>query len=259
MKNINISKKLSELRENGITVLEDQFSIDECNEYIQKFETIIDNFKKEKINLNKDCQLIRNPYRHDNKLANLIYNKNVDDILVKLIDENYVLINSTIVNRSIDKSVNGKGDNMGETWHTDSHYVGGTRLDKGFTYIAVTLFDEFSENNGGTLYIPKSHLRRDKPARHGYEDQQKLMKGKRGSIILFDGGTWHKGGPPTENRRWSMFTYYGPWFVKPYFRFPEMLGEEFGKNTTKELRRLFHYNSTPPLNEINGSNTLIKE
>lgn len=259
MGKINLSEKISELKEDGITILEDQFTIQECDEYINKFDEIIGQFKKKKINLNENCQLIKNPYRHDNELANLIYNKNVDDILVNLIDQDYVLVNSTVVNRSIDKTVNNKGENMGETWHTDSHYVGGTRLDKGFTYIAVTLFDEFSEDNGGTLYIPKSHLRRERPNRNGYEEEQKLMKGKRGSIILFDGGIWHKGGPPTNKRRWSMFTYYGPWFVKPYFRFPEMLGEEFGKNTTKELRRLFHYNSTPPLNEDYGINTVIRE
>ena len=46
----------------------------------------------------------------------------------------------------------------------------------------MTLFDEFSEDNGGTLYIPKSHLRRERPNRNGYEEEQKLMKGKRGPL-----------------------------------------------------------------------------
>ena len=122
-----------------------------------------------------------------------------------------------------------------------------------------TLFDEFSYQNAGTYYIPKSFLKRSKPKRSGYEKKKKLMTGKRGSIIIFDGGMWHKGGEPTKNRRWSMFSYYGPWFVKPFFRFPEMLGKKFGKNTTKEMRRLFHYNSTPPLNEDISRNTVIKE
>ena len=27
-----------------------------------------------------------------------------------------------------------------------------------------------------------------------------------------------------------MYSYYGPWFVKPYYRFPEMLGNDFSKN-----------------------------
>lgn len=254
-----IDLNIKELVEDGITLIENQFTNDQCDKYIEEFENILARFKKTGKKLNQNCQLIENPYRHNIELASLIYNKTVDEILTKLLDQDYILVNSTIVNRSINKEVNNEGSNMGDTWHTDSQYVGGKRLDKGFTYIAVTLFDDFSEKNGGTLYIPKSHERREKPNRTGYDTEAKLMSGKRGSIILFDGGIWHKGGEPTENRRWSMFSYYGPWFVKPYFRFPEMLGEEFGNNTTKELRRLFHYNSTPPLHEDIRRNIVTRE
>lgn len=259
MNEIDIKSKLSDLKTHGITVLENQFSNEECDEYILEFEKIIEKFKKNKVKLNNFCQMIKNPYRHNIKFADLIYNKNVDVLLKELIDKDYILVNSTLVNRSVDKTFNGDGGNMGDTWHTDSHYVGGKRLDKGFTYIAVILFDDFSKKNGSTLYIPDSHLRRDIPKRQGYENEQKQMIAKRGSIIVFDGGIWHKGGPPSNYRRWSMFTYYGPWFVKPYYRFPEMLGEDFGKKTSKELRRLFHYNSTPPLNEDERENTVTKE
>ncbi len=255
----NIEKHIANLKKDGITVIENQFTIQECETYISKFEEIVNNLKSNGAKLNSNCQLIRNPYRHNIELTKLIYNKTIDDILKIMIDKDYVMINSTLINRKIDTNVNNKGDNMGSTWHTDSHYVGGQRLDKGFTFIAVTLFDEFSEKNGGTLYIPGSQNRREIPNRDGYDNEKRLMSGPRGSIILFDGGIWHKGGPATDIRRWSMFTYYGPWFVKPYYRFPEMLGEKFGKNTTKELRRLFHYNSTPPLNEDFSVNTVIKE
>ena len=76
---------------------------------------------------------------------------------------------------------------------------------------------------------------------------------------IFDSGLWHRGGDATHNDRWSMYSYYGPWFVKPYFRFPEMLGEKFGKKLSKPLRRLLHYTSTPPLNEDERRHTVIKE
>ena len=36
--------------------------------------------------------MIRNPYRHDIDLANLIYNANADSILLELIDKDYVLV-----------------------------------------------------------------------------------------------------------------------------------------------------------------------
>ena len=28
--------------------------------------------------------------------------------------------------------------------------------------------------------------------------------------MIFDSGLWHKGGPPTQKSRWSIFNYYGP-------------------------------------------------
>ena len=59
--------------------------------------------------------------------------------------------------------------------------------------------------------------------------------------------------------RCILYSYYGPWYQKPYYRFPEMLGEKFGKETNKHLRRLFHYNSTPPLaDENNESASTVK-
>ena len=38
-----------------------------------------------------------------------------------------------------------------------------------------------------------------------------------------------------------------------------MLGEDVGSNMSPQLRRLFHYRSTPPLNEQERLNTVISE
>ena len=201
--------------------------------YNNKFLSIINTFKSNGVALNPACPMIRNPYRHDIELANLIYNKDVDLILKELIDVNYVLVNSTIINRKIDNSIKNFSNNMGDKWHTDSHYFKkNTRLEKGFSYIVIILFNDFTKQNGGTLYIPKSHLERSRPDKQGkYEKESKTITGKAGTVVIMDTGIWHKGGNPSEKDRWSMFSYYGHWFVKPYFRFPEMLGEKFGKET----------------------------
>ena len=216
-----LKKHIQDLKVNGITYLPKEYSNKKISYYKNKFEKILRDFKKKKIPLNPECQMIRNPYRHDLELSNLIYNKKVDQILKNLIGKDYILVNSTIINRRLSKDVTNHGTNMGDKWHTDSHYLNGKRMEKGITYIVITLFDDFTKDNGGTMYIPKSHNKRSN----------------------------------FENR-WSMFSYYGPWFIKPYFRFPEMLGKNFGKKCNKELKRLFHYNSTPPLNEEESLYTL---
>lgn len=120
------------------------------------------------------------------------------------------------------------------------------------------MLNDFTTENGATLYIPSSHFRRGIPERNKNYNCKKML-GKTGTIVIFDSGLWHKGGESTYNDRWSMYSYYGPWFVKPYFRFPEMLGQRFGKKLNKPLRRLFHYTSTPPLNEEERKHTVIKE
>ena len=132
---------------------------------------------------------------------------------------------------------------MGDLWHTDSQYVGGVRLDKGYSFIAVILFDDFTEENAATFYIPKSHLRRERPNREGYESEAVRMTGKRGSIILFDGGMWHKGGDSNSNSRWSIFSIYTGWFVKPYHDFQDFV---LKNNIKVKYKKLLHFYSQPP-------------
>ena len=120
-----------------------------------------------------------------------------------------------------------------------------------FSYFNI-IFSNFTKENGGTLYLSNSLSKKDKPEKSGdYYNLKdyplKTLTGKAGSVVIIDSGIWHKGGNPSQKDRWGLFSYYGPWYQKPYYRFPEMLGEKFGKETNKHLRRLFHYNSTPPL------------
>ena len=82
-------------------------------------------------------------------------------------------------------------------------------------------------------------------------------------MVLFDAGMCHKAGPPGVKSRWGSVCYYGPWFMKPYYRFPDIIREQYGEDFIRTLtpvqRRLLHFNSTPPLNEVERFSTLMKE
>ncbi len=64
-----------------------------------------------------------------------------------------------------------------------------------------------------------------------------------------------------------MYSYYGPWFVKPYYRFPDMLGNNFSINLGNEVNKgvkenilkLLHYYATPPVNELERRYTLTQD
>lgn len=253
---------VSELVKEGVTILPDVYSQEQCRSYVARFEAIVQRFQQQRRPLDPDCQIIENPFRHDPKVLELLYHDAFDSIFKTLLDEDYVLINTNVINRRCRSDVVVGGINIGNTWHTDSRYLGGKRMESGFGFIACTFFNDCSEKNGGTRYVPRSHLRRERPEREG-DYAFKTICASAGSIALFDTGLWHRGGPPSALDRWSLYAYYGPWFVKSYFRYPEMLsqefGQDFGETLTRPLRRLLHYTSTPPLNEDERRSTVQRE
>ena len=46
--------------------------------------------------------------------------------------------------------------------------------------------------------------------------------------------------------------------MKPYFDFPKMMGKKFSGKISKPIKKLLHYNSIPPINELIRSNTISK-
>ncbi len=255
---MNLKTKINELKKNGITVLPNILSKKECENYILIFEKIIKKLSKSKKNVFSTCQFIDNPFRHEKKLVKLIYRKQLDKIFSNLLDKDYVLIDSVAVNRKLRPDLKeGKRCVSGGNWHVDSRYLNNKRLEKGFGYVAITMFNDWTNDNSATLFVPKSHNRRDRPNRNGNYPCKPLL-GKAGSIAIFDTGLWHKAGEASKSNRWGVFNYYGPWFMKPYFDFPKMMGHKFARQISKPLRKLLHYNSIPPINELERTNTVTK-
>ena len=84
------------------------------------------------------------------------------------------------------------------------------------------------------------------------------MQGKQGDIAFFDTALWHKMGDSLNNSRWSIFNMYGPWFMKPYFRYWEIKYGNKLNSKNNVFKKLLHFNSLPPLDHNEGLNTLKK-
>jgi len=255
----NIKKHISEIKKNGLTIIPNIISSNECDYYIKKCNNIIKKLldKENTSTFSRDCLWVSSPFRHDKKFFNLLYFSKLDKILKTLIDQDYVLTNSSIINRKLTFNDNIKGENMGDKWHTDSRYVGEKRLERGFGYIAILMLEDFTKVNGCTKYIPKSHFSKKKPPRN-LKIKHKLLTGKKGSMAIMDTGIWHAGGKPSRISRWSLYSYYSPWFVKPYYNYEKMLGRKKLKNLDINIRKLLHYYSTPPKNEDQRIYTVIR-
>ena len=126
-------------------------------------------------------------------------------------------------------------------------------LVKDFNHINIA---KLYKDNGATCYIPKTHLTTKIPNRHA-NYKHKVLNLKKGDMMIFDSGLWHKGGPPTQKSRWSIFNYYGPWWMKPYYLFDQMLGTRKINKLNPNIKKMLHCYSTPPKNSSVRISTIV--
>jgi hypothetical protein len=243
-----LKKNIKELKLKGITFLNKTISNKDCKQVIYKLDKITKKLRSKKSpNIKLNSQFIPNPFRHDISFLNFIYNKHLDKIFKILIEDNYVLIDSTAINRKKD-STGGLIKDSGTSWHTDTAYLKNKRIKKGLMYLVIYMFEDFSKETSSTLFVPYSFKKEFKPKRN-YNYKCKMLKGKQGTIVIMDAAMWHKSGVASNISRWSMFNLYGPWFHKPYFNYYEMLKNKKNVKITKNLKKLLHFNSMPPKND----------
>ena len=254
----NVETSVRSLKEEGLVAIPNVYSKDQCREFVERCERISERLIAEgKVDMQAGCRNIWNFFRHDPALMPLVHNVYMDQIFRRMMDDDFVLIAGNIINRQIPKGVSGSAGGYADNWHTDSRYLGGQRLASGFNFGMLVMLEPFTLDNAATQYVPRTHHDRTIPDRQGNYEHKHIV-GDVGTMVILDSGLWHRGGPSSSKSRWGVFSMYGPWFMKPYFRFPEMMGEAWGAKLTPELRQMFHYDSTPPLDENERVMTLAK-
>ena len=245
----DVGKLVELIKEEGLVILPEVYSGKQCEKFVLRCEDLKNKLLNKNFNIvSNETIFIINYFRHDNNLLDLLSNSSFDKLLRQLIDQDYVLAASNLINKTISNNICKNAISPGRDWHTDSRIVGGKRLAEGFSYQVIVMLEDFNCENGATQYIPGSHLTRKVPERNGnYE--YKNIEGLAGSVVIMDSGTWHRSGPASNKSRWGVFSLYTPWFMKPYYRYPEMLGDQFGENLSPVLKQILHYDSIPPLND----------
>ena len=141
---MNLSRHIKEIEKNGLTKISSLFSKKKCKVLRNISLSVFHKLKKTKNNFSSHNQVINSPFRYNKEFYHLLFNKKLDLVLKKLIDDDYVLINSNIINRKLDFSIKNKVREIGDTWHTDAPMIGKRKLYKGIRYVVVILLDEFN-------------------------------------------------------------------------------------------------------------------
>ena len=254
--NLNLIEK--KIKSNGYYIYKNVFSRRKIQVFKKKITKILSKRLKKKESCGSELnQSLWNYFYEDISLLELIYIPAIDKILKKLLEDNYVLQSSIAQNRLLNKFNYSKVKNkfsVGTTWHADSLYIGGFKVNQGFSYLVIIALDPFTKKTG-TQYVSKSHKTLTKPDRYG-NYKYKTLKLKQGDICVMDTGMWHKGGEPGSFSRWSVFSIYTCWWKKPYFDYYSYFKKR-KKIYNKNYRRLLHFNSIPPVthNENRGTVT----
>lgn len=243
----NVEEIVRSIHDDGIVILDSVFDASYCDQVHGILEACL----KERVDSGSYCgnetnQVLDNYFMDRPELVSLIYQDLTDQVMSRLIDDDYVLISPSARNRRLmpDTSFGNKTSGMG--WHTDSRFIAGTGIKPSLCYMSVLCIDDFTESNGATHFIPRSHLWYRRPEDRDADIPFEILKAPKGSLILFDTALWHRVGTESQASRWGVFNTYGPWFVKPYHRFHEMFSSEEMEKLPPKIRQLLHWDSLTP-------------
>ncbi len=119
---------------------------------------------------------------------------------------------------------------------------------------AIFAIDDFTEDNGATVVLPKSHLLSD--VQPDDEERQRAVPAvmPAGSVLIFTGTVWHGGGANrTDRARLCVTTQYcAPW-CRPQENFSLSVSRGRVKQCSEHVQRLLGYSIHPPfMGFVNG-------
>lgn len=174
---------------------------------------------------------------------------NLDPVFVDLIQhpEALALVRQTlgeaflISNFSANITAPGSGRMM---LHADQGYVLPPWPAQPLACNVAWLLDDFTVENGGTRYVPGSHLRGRGPAADEQVDTVPLVA-PAGSLLAMDGRLWHQTGDNTsrDDHRAALFGYYVLRWLRPQINWNAALWPETVARLTPEFLDLLGYYS----------------
>ena len=111
---------------------------------------------------------------------------------------------------------------------------------------SLWLLDDFTPENGGTRFVPGSHLRRKPTAETVSDPDEQPLSAPKGSVFIFNGAMWHAAGAnTTDEARCCLICFCCRSFLKPMFDFANHLHDDVRERMTPQLRRLYGLDSQP--------------
>ncbi len=141
--------------------------------------------------------------------------------------------------------------NRPQAIHTDQQYVA-EPWHQCLTFNAVVMLDDFTEENGATRVVPRSHLTGVAPSSADLPTVP--ITGAAGDVAFIDGRVWHGAGhnQSADKRRRGILVYY----CVPYLRQQETFTRSLSRDTIRSLtatqRTLLGFDIWSGLGQVDG-------
>ena len=145
----------------------------------------------------------------------------------------------------------GPHTDEGGAWHIDAPL---TQMPEPLPDIPLTvqnawMLDDFTEHNGATRVLPKSHLLRKKPAwGYGSEEGEVILTAPAGSMAMWLSQTWHRSGPnATDRPRRALLGYFCRSWIKPFSDYTRAVPREVMETNSPTTRYLLGWSAFAPV------------
>jgi ectoine hydroxylase-related dioxygenase (phytanoyl-CoA dioxygenase family) len=140
-----------------------------------------------------------------------------------------------------------------QAWHFDDGFYTIPRPRKPVSISTIWAIDDFTETNGATEMIPRSHLWDDEQGPDAEDSRRVPMVMPAGSAVVFVGTLWHRGG---ANRSTAPRCAISPQYCEPWARQQEAMMLAVGPAAARyspRIRAMLGYSIHPPfMGFVNG-------
>ncbi len=133
-----------------------------------------------------------------------------------------------------------------QAWHYDDAFLSLPRPRPAYSVSTIWAIDDFTVENGATEVIPGSHRWGDRPV-EGDQDGVVVAEMPAGSVIVFLGTTYHRGGANRSAGDRLAITpqYCAPW-ARPQETFMLSVRREVAASHPRRVQELLGYSIHPP-------------
>lgn len=138
----------------------------------------------------------------------------------------------------------------GGSWHVDAPLgqIAEPLPEFPLTIQNVWLLDDFTEHNGATRVMPRSHkLRKSPPWTTGPLEGEVTLTAPAGSVAIWLSNTWHRSGPnETDKPRRAILCNYNLSWLRTFTDFKSTMSDEVAATLSNDLRYLLGFAANAP-------------